>query len=108
MDIIENCSGYYCPKAISERRLPKKECKTEHISIHGNSLQQLLSKTTYIFTGTNVPKILALQEQEPQLRETTQNYDYTLAEVVWAIRHEMAEQLVRRIEKSAFIVPRYG
>jgi hypothetical protein len=39
--LIENCSGYYC-KAISERRLPKKECKTEHISIHGNNLQQLL------------------------------------------------------------------
>jgi hypothetical protein len=34
-------------------------------------------KTTYIFTGTDVPKILALQEQEPQLRENYMNYDYT-------------------------------
>jgi hypothetical protein len=50
--LIENCSGYYY-KAISERRLPKKECKTgTYFDSRKPTNSLLIVKTTYIFTGT--------------------------------------------------------
>lgn len=82
-------------KAIEVRHLPKKECKTEHISIHGNIKTSTADRENHLYIyGTDIPKILELQIQEPELKEKLHpNYDYTLAEVVWAIRHEMARTI---------------
>jgi glycerol-3-phosphate dehydrogenase len=79
-------------KAITVRHLPKKECKTENISIHGNIKTSTFDRENHLYIyGTDITKIEELQNQNPELRQKLHpNYDYTLAEVVWAIRYEMA------------------
>jgi glycerol-3-phosphate dehydrogenase len=90
-------------KAISTHKLPKKECKTEHIAIHGSTKTDAENRKDHLYIyGTDIPKILELHNQEPELKEKLHpNYDYTMAEVVWAIRHEMArtidDVLARRV-----------
>lgn len=82
-------------KAIETGHLPKKRCKTEHIAIHGNTKTDTKGREDHLYIyGTDIPKIKLLQEQEPELKEKLHpDYDYTLAEVVWAIRHEMARTI---------------
>ncbi|TRX38815.1 glycerol-3-phosphate dehydrogenase/oxidase [Flavobacterium sp. ZT3R18] len=90
-------------KAITAHELPKKNCITEHLPIHGNKKNSPadLENHLYIY-GTDSAAILQLQENEPELKEKLHpDYDYTLAEVVWAIRYEMAttveDVLARRV-----------
>ncbi|WP_291104830.1 MULTISPECIES: glycerol-3-phosphate dehydrogenase/oxidase [unclassified Flavobacterium] len=82
-------------KAIIVHNLPKSACKTEHISIHGNQITTTLDRENHLYIyGTDIPKILQLQENEPELKEKLHpNYDYTMAEVAWAIRYEMARTI---------------
>lgn len=82
-------------KAISEKKLPKKECKTEHISIHGNQPTTTIDRENHLYIyGTDIPKILALQNESPAMSEKLHpDYDYTIAEVVWAVRYEMARTI---------------
>jgi glycerol-3-phosphate dehydrogenase len=90
-------------KAIIVHQLPKRKCVTDHLSIHGNKKNSPadLENHMYIY-GTDYTAILQLQENEPELNEKLHSdYDYTLAEVVWAIRYEMAttveDVLARRV-----------
>jgi glycerol-3-phosphate dehydrogenase len=90
-------------KAIAVHQLPKRKCITNHLSIHGNKKNSPadLENHLYIY-GTDSAAILQLQESEPELKEKLHpNYNYTLAEVVWAIRFEMAttveDVLARRV-----------
>jgi glycerol-3-phosphate dehydrogenase len=82
-------------KAIKVRHLPKKECKTEHITIHGNKITNTLDRENHLYIyGSDIPKILELQNNEVELKEKLHpNYDYTMAEVAWAIRYEMARTI---------------
>jgi glycerol-3-phosphate dehydrogenase len=90
-------------KAISTHNLPKSICKTEQISIHGNTKTTELDRKNHLYIyGSDHSEILKLQEEEPELKEKLHpDYDYTLAEVVWAIRSEMArtidDVLARRV-----------
>lgn len=90
-------------KAIEVHQLPKYKCITKHLSIHGNKKNDNTDFENHLFVyGTDTEAILQLQESEPELKEKLHpNYDYTLAEVVWAIRHEMAttveDVLARRV-----------
>nr|WP_314896401.1 glycerol-3-phosphate dehydrogenase/oxidase [uncultured Flavobacterium sp.] len=90
-------------KAITVRHLEKKECKTEHIAIHGNKKTNTLDRENHLYIyGTDIPQIIELQNTEPELSEKLHpNYNYTMAEVAWAIRHEMArtvdDVLARRV-----------
>ena len=90
-------------KAIIVHNLPKSVCKTKNLPIHGNKKTSELDRKNHLYVyGTDIPKIIALQENEPHLKEKLHpNYPYTLAEVVWAIRHEMAmtidDVLARRV-----------
>lgn len=90
-------------KAISVHHLVKSNCKTEHISIHGNQKTTTLDRENHLYIyGTDIPEILKLQESEPKLKEKLHpDYEYTMAEVVWAIRYEMArtieDVLARRV-----------
>ena len=90
-------------KAISVHHLSKFACQTEHIAIHGNKKTTLLDRENHLYIyGTDIPKILQLQENEPELKHKLHpKYEYTLAEVVWAIRYEMArtieDVLARRV-----------
>jgi glycerol-3-phosphate dehydrogenase len=90
-------------KAIIVHHLPKRKCITNHLSIHGNKKNNTtdLKNLSYIY-GTDSTAILKLQESEPELKEKLHpDYNYTLAEVVWAIRNEMAttieDVLARRV-----------
>ena len=51
-------------KAIKVRHLPKKECKTEHIAIHGNKITNTLDRENHLYIyGSDIPKILELQKE---------------------------------------------
>lgn len=82
-------------KAISVHNLQKSDCKTEHISIHGNQKTTALDRKNHLYIyGTDIPEILQLQENEPELKEKLHpDYDYTMAEVAWSIRNEMARSI---------------
>ncbi len=90
-------------KAIIVHNLPKSVCKTKNLPIHGNKKTTELDRKNHLYIyGTDSTKILELQENEPQFKEKLHpNYHYTLAEVVWAIRYEMAttidDILARRV-----------
>jgi glycerol-3-phosphate dehydrogenase len=90
-------------KAIQVHKLRKRKCKTKNLSIHGNKKNSVKDFENHLSVyGTDATAILQLQENEPKLKEKLHpNYDYTLAEVVWAIRHEMAmtveDVLARRV-----------
>lgn len=59
-------------KAISVRNLPKKECKTEGVSIHGNIKTSTADRKNHLHIyGTDIPEILELQRQEPELKKAT-------------------------------------
>jgi glycerol-3-phosphate dehydrogenase len=82
-------------KAIVVHHLPKKKCQTEHIAIHGSIATNSEARKNHLYIyGTDIPKIQALQNQEPELKEKLHpDYDYTMAEVAWAIRYEMARTI---------------
>lgn len=82
-------------KAISVHNLPKVACKTEHIAIHGDQKTTALDRENHLYIyGTDISAILQLQENEPELKEKLHpNYEYTMAEVAWAIRNEMARNI---------------
>jgi glycerol-3-phosphate dehydrogenase len=90
-------------KAIKTHQLPRKNCVTVLLPIHGNQKNVAIDRQDHLYIyGTDRHLMLQLQEKEPELREKLHtNYDYTLAEVVWAIRHEMAttidDVLARRV-----------
>ncbi|WP_310378334.1 glycerol-3-phosphate dehydrogenase/oxidase [Flavobacterium sp.] len=90
-------------KAITVHQLPKIACKTEHLSIHGNTSTSDLKRKNHLYIyGTDILEIVRLQENQPELNKKLHpNYDYTMAEVVWAIRNEMArtieDVLARRV-----------
>lgn len=82
-------------KAIQVHKLRKRKCKTKNLSIHGNKKNSIKDFENHLSVyGTDSTAILRLQETEPKLREKLHaNYDYTLAEVVWSIRYEMARTI---------------
>jgi glycerol-3-phosphate dehydrogenase len=90
-------------EAITVHHLEKKACKTEHISIHGNKKTNSLDRENHLYIyGTDIPKIIELQNTQTELSEKLHpNYNYTMAEVAWAIRYEMArtvdDVLARRV-----------
>lgn len=90
-------------KAIKTGKLPKKECVTEHLSIHGNKITTTLDRENHLYIyGSDIPKIIELQQKNPELKEKLHpDHEFTMAEIVWAIRHEMARTvddiLARRV-----------
>ncbi|MEN2401670.1 glycerol-3-phosphate dehydrogenase/oxidase [Flavobacterium sp. MC2016-06] len=90
-------------KAIIVHQLPKKSCITEHTPIHGNLKTDSIARENHLYIyGSDIPKIIELQGNEPELKEKLHpDYDYTMAEVVWSIRYEMArtidDVLARRV-----------
>jgi len=82
-------------KAIKTGKLTKRDCVTEHLSIHGNKPTTSLDRENHLYIyGSDIQKILELQENEPNLKEKLHpDYEFTMAEVVWAIRYEMARTI---------------
>ena len=90
-------------KAIKLQKIPAKECLTERLSIHGNKTTSNLDRENHLYIyGFDIPKIVELQKNQPELQEKVHPaHEFTMAEVVWAIRYEMArtidDVLARRV-----------
>jgi glycerol-3-phosphate dehydrogenase len=92
-DIIE--------KAILLGGLDSKECVTKNMPIHGYMKNRNQVGHLHVY-GSDIPKIKALIGQFPELEEKLHaDLPYLKAEVVWAVREEMARSvedvLARRI-----------
>lgn len=88
-------------RAIKEIDLPNLECKTRELHIHGYKENVDRSNFNYVY-GSDLEKINDLANESPELAQKLHpEYDYTGAEVVWAVREEMAftveDVLARRL-----------
>lgn len=78
--------------AITEAKLQNKSCLTKNLKIHGCS--EYREENYLDIYGTDKNKIEALIKDNPDLgKRLHPDFPYTEAEVVWAIRHEMAETI---------------
>jgi glycerol-3-phosphate dehydrogenase len=81
--------------------LEKRRCVTRNLRIHGYRPNPDLSDHLYVY-GSDRDQIVALAGSDPAMaRRISEKYPYTAAEVVWAVRHEMAldleDVLARRV-----------
>ena len=88
-------------RAINIGLLPKRKCRTRSLKIHGWRPAPNLKDHLYVY-GSDQDAIKQLIAQQPALAERlSEKYDYTAAEVVWAVREEMAQTvedvLARRV-----------
>lgn len=88
--------------AINAGLLPQKACQTVDMALHGSLSGAHLDDSHMAVYGSDAEKINALAVQDSQLAEKIHaNYPYTLAQVAWAIEHELAltleDVLARRI-----------
>lgn len=86
--------------AIQTSDLPSAPCKTQKLAIHG-ATKEIYPAPWHLY-GKDYEGIQALVQQHDELREPLiETYPYLVAEVVWACRYEMVQQvedfLARRI-----------
>ena len=68
----------------------ERPCKTEHLQIHGWTTQKISRPNLRVY-GADAPAIEEIADEAPELREKTHpELPYIGAEVVWAVREEMA------------------
>ena len=88
-------------KAIALGLLPSSKCRTYNYKIHGWRPNPDLNDHLYVY-GSDRDAIEALAKENPAYAEKlSPKFDYTAAEVVWAVREEMARNvddiLARRV-----------
>lgn len=88
-------------KAIELGKLPNIKCNTKDLLIHGSNGKIDKSQHLYIY-GSDQQDIKALIKESPELGEKLHlRLEFTKAEVVWAVRNEMArtieDVLARRV-----------
>lgn len=81
--------------------LAHKPCKTKHLKIHGYMTHPDRNDHLYIY-GSDQEQILRLQKENPEYaKKLHPRLEFTVAEVVWAVRKEMAltvdDVLARRV-----------
>jgi len=90
-------------KAIQVHHLPKHKSITKTLGIHGNITKPFLGNENYLsIYGSDAKAIRDLEESDILYSQKIHvNYDFTAAQIVWAVRHEMArtveDVLARRI-----------
>lgn len=93
-------------KTIVECGLTHKACVTKSLHIHGYKENVDRSDFSYVY-GSDYEKIQKIQKDRPDLAEKLHSrFDYTGAEVVWAVREEMAltvEDVLARRLRALFI-----
>ncbi len=87
--------------AIKKKKLQPRPCKTKKLKIHGYRENPDYNNWLYVY-GSDQDEILDLQKDNPEYAEKLiDNYDFTVGEVVWAVRREMArtvdDVLARRV-----------
>ncbi|REC49083.1 glycerol-3-phosphate dehydrogenase/oxidase [Chryseobacterium pennipullorum] len=82
-------------EAMKVHRLGNTTSKTEHLSIHGNVKPESVDRSNHLYVyGSDIPAIKALQEGNPKYKQKIHpDHPFTVAEVVWAVRNEMAETI---------------
>lgn len=88
-------------KAMELELVPKRECVTKNLHIHGYHQHPDLSDHLYVY-GSDRAALIQLMEEHPEwAKKLHPQYDYTEAEVIWAVRQEMArtveDVLARRV-----------
>lgn len=88
-------------KAISIAKLPKVKSASESLAVHGATESIDFNYPLY-FYGSDIDDIKELMKKNPELQEKLHDeYQHVKAEVVWAVRNEMARNiedfLARRI-----------
>ena len=100
--MAEDCVNH----AATLGRLPEQECRTRQLRIHGHlaDVQSLGYLSVY---GSDAAAIQELARAEPALAKPLSGaLPYTGAEVVWAVRHEMArtiEDVLARRTRAIFL-----
>ena len=87
--MAEDCVDH----AITLGNLPESECRTHHLKIHGydDEIDGLSNMGVY---GSDAAAITKLAEEDSELATRLHPaLPYTAAEVVWAVRNEMARTL---------------
>jgi glycerol-3-phosphate dehydrogenase len=94
--------------AIREKVLPPSACKTREVLLHGAPQGTQASATNLARYGSDAPAILRLIEETPGLGATLDPaFDFTRAEVVYAVRCEMAktvEDVLSRRSRDLLLV----
>jgi glycerol-3-phosphate dehydrogenase len=68
----------------------RRPCRTEHLQIHGWTKQAIPEEYLRVY-GADASGVRSILQQQPDLREPIHpNLDYVAAQVVWAVREEMA------------------
>lgn len=88
-------------KAIEMGKVEKRKCVTRKLKIHGWRPNPNLADHMYVY-GSDEPAIRQMISENPALGERlSEKYGYTVAEVLWAVREEMAQTvedvLARRV-----------
>jgi glycerol-3-phosphate dehydrogenase len=87
-------------------RLPERPCVTENLNLHGFHANAVGFGSLRVY-GSDAPLIQELMRAEPQLAEPLDaSLPHTGAEVVWAVRHEMArtaEDVLARRTRALFL-----
>jgi glycerol-3-phosphate dehydrogenase len=93
-------------QAATLAQLPEKPCVTQHLHIHGfhGAAKEFGSLAVY---GTDAYEIRKLIEADTRLSEPLHPaLPYVKAEVIWAVRHEMArtvEDMLARRTRALFL-----
>ncbi len=75
--------------AIKTTALEPRQCRTKDVKIHGYATEA--APGHWAVYGSDALRIQALAQATPPLGEKLHDrFDHTVAEVVWAVRHEMA------------------
>lgn len=87
--------------AIKTNKMDFRPCKTRKLKIHGYRKNPDMNNHLYIY-GSDLDKILELQKSNSEYAQKLHSeMDFTVAEVVWAVREEMActidDVLARRV-----------
>lgn len=92
--------------AIAKTDLPEKSCLTKNLQIHGSGKGAKTFSDLSIY-GSDAEKIQKLIDENPYLAEKIHPVlSYCLAEVIWAIRFEMArsvEDVLARRTRALFL-----
>ncbi|GLB51779.1 glycerol-3-phosphate dehydrogenase [Neptunitalea chrysea] len=93
-------------KLMEINLLPQKPCKTAHLPIHGSTQTTDWSDHLYIY-GTDQKEIHQLIKENTELgTKLHPNLPYVEAEVVWAVRYELArtvEDILARRVRALFL-----
>ncbi len=89
--------------AIKKNKIEFKPCITKKMKIHGYKTTTDADRNNWKYVyGSDQDEISKLEKENPEFgKKLDENYDFTVAQVIWAVRHEMAmtldDMLARRV-----------